>query len=905
MVITFSFINPNFPTYIIASYMHFFNHFSRFIFTGLFFLFVGSEIVGQGIKGIVTSDNGEPLAYASVYIRNLADGVPTNQNGLYEYKLKPGFYDVVAQNMGYASVLKTVEIKEDWVELDFELAEQVYALQEVIVKSGQEDPALTIMRKAISKAKFHRLQVQEYSMMVYLKGTGQLTDAPFFMKRELKKEGVKLNEAYTTESVSEITFSQPNKVEEKVISIRTNGDNNQTSPAPYIATSFYNDKINEAISPLSPSAFAYYRFKYEGSFFENEVMISKIRVTPRSKGELVFDGHIYIIENQWAIHSLDLTTSLLGFNIGVKQQYAPVEENVWMPTTHTYTFGGKFFGFAGEYTYLASTRDYKITLNPDLIVETEIIDEKVDEVPKEITSFDKNLSAMEQMAEADQMTRKDFRKLVNEYEKEAAKERENLDVVSERNYSVDSMAKKRDLSYWDSIRPVRLTESEIKGYKRDDSLAVVEAAKMSDEDSIADKAKRKFQPLEILTGGSYSFGKGKSAGFHTNLTKMSFNTVEGYKVGLSGYYRIQKSTKLADSVTNHIRSWNFRPEGRYGFASKKVYGFLDVRRSVTKGRQGYTLGLTGGSYIFQFNNENPISEQVNAIYSLWFRQNYMKLYEQDYAKLYFANRVNDRLTFRTNFTMAKRRVLQNNSDFSFYNKPERVYDDNRPQNIEAVNQAFQDSKAFIWESSMEWRPGLKYSIRNGRKNPMYNSAPLINLSYKKGVNEVFNDASAANFDLVEAGIEHFFNFGVSGKLDFNIKAGAYLNNQQMYFADYKHFGGNRTIFANMGVASNYRFLDYYQYSTQTQYVSSIVHYQFRKFLLTQLPMLRFSGVRENIFFNYLKTQNSPHYWEVGYSLDNLFRIFRVEMGAGFENGAYSRGGVRFGIASFININFDD
>ena len=109
----------------------------------------------------------------------------------------------------------------------------------------------------------------------------------------------------------------------------------------------------------------------------------------------------------------------------------------------------------------------------------------------------------------------------------------------------------------------------------------------------------------------------------------------------------------------------------------------------------------------------------------------------------------------------------------------------------------------------------------------------------------------------------------------------------------------------MGVASNYRFLDYYRYSTQSQYISGIVHYQFRKFLLTQLPMLRFSGVRENIFFNYLKTQNSPHYWEIGYSLDNLFRIFRIEMGAGFENDMYQRGGVRFGIASFINISIAD
>lgn len=873
----------------------------------LCFFLLASIIEGnaQGIRGKVTSKSGEVLPFASIYVRNLGDGVPTNQNGEYEFRLKKGVYDVLAQYLGFASEVKTVVVLEDWVELNFELDEQVYALQEVTVKTKQEDPALTIMRKAISKAKFHRLQVQEYSMMVYLKGTGQLTDAPFFMKKELEKEGVKLDEAYTTESVSQITFKQPNTVEEKVISIRTNGDNNATSPAPYIATSFYNAKINEAVTPLAPSAFAYYQFKYEGSFVENGVMINRIKVTPRSRGERVFEGYIYIIEDLWAIHSLDLTTSLLGFSIGVKQIYQPVAENVWMPSTHTYTFGGKFFGFAGEYKYLASTRDYKVTLNQDLIAETEIIDEKVTEVPKDVTAFNKSVSSLEQMAQADKMTRKDFRKLVNEYEKEALKESKEAEVVSNRNYTIDSLAKKRDLSYWDSIRPVKLTEKEIRGYQRDDSLAVVEAAKVSEVDSVAKKARRGFKPGEILSGGSYSFGKGRSAGFHTNLTKISFNTVEGFKFGLAGFYRIEKSTKMADSVTMHRRSWNFRPEFRYGFSSQQPYGTLDIRRSVNKGRPGYTLGLTGGKYIFQFNGDNPIQEQVNMAYSLLFRQNYMKLYEQSFLKGYYSHRFTDAITYRTNVTYAYRRELFNNSDVSLWNRLEREYTPNRPDNIEADPVAFENHHALIWTNNLEWRPGLKYYIRNGRKNPMYESAPLVNFRYTKAFPGVFNNAMASKFDFMEASVEHFFNFGVSGKLDFNVSAGAFLNNDRVYFMDFKHFGGNRTIFANMGVAANYRFLDYYQYSSQTQFVSGIVHYQFRKFLLTQLPMLRFSGVRENIFFNYLKTQNSPHYWEVGYSLDNLFRIFRVEMGAGFENGNYQRGGFRFGIASFINVNFED
>jgi len=78
-------------------------------------------VQGQGIKGAVITQDGEPLPFASVYIRNLQDGVPTNENGRYEFKLAPGLYDVVVQHLGYASQIRTVEIKSDWVTLDFSL----------------------------------------------------------------------------------------------------------------------------------------------------------------------------------------------------------------------------------------------------------------------------------------------------------------------------------------------------------------------------------------------------------------------------------------------------------------------------------------------------------------------------------------------------------------------------------------------------------------------------------------------------------------------------------------------------------------------------------------------------------------------------------------------------------------
>jgi hypothetical protein len=43
---------------------------------------------------------------------------------------------------------------------------------------------------------------------------------------------------------------------------------------------------------------------------------------------------------------------------------------------------------------------------------------------------------------------------------------------------------------------------ELEGYKRDDSLAIIEDAKKSEVDSIAKKARTKFKPQDLLMGGS-------------------------------------------------------------------------------------------------------------------------------------------------------------------------------------------------------------------------------------------------------------------------------------------------------------------------------------------------------------------------------------------------------------------
>ncbi len=715
----------------------------------------------------------------------------------------------------------------------------------------------------------------------------------------MKKEGVGLNEAYTSESVSEVKFEQPNKLEEKVISIHSSGGTNG-SPAPslFIYQSFYNNYIaDEFVSPLAQSAFSYYKFRYMGSSREGGFEINKIKVTPRSRGEQVFEGYIYIIENQWAIHSVDLQTSYMGFNISIKRNYAEVAPRTWMPVTHRYRFWGKTLGFEVEYQYLANSSNYEVALNQDLLAQTEIIDEKVEEVPEAVQqSLPKEKDELlEALTNEDKMTRKQFRKVMKAYEEEAGKEQEEPEVISNRSYIIDSLANKRDSAYWSEIRPLPLTEKEVKGYQRDDSVARVEQARLSGVDSTGIIKKDKFKVGHIFMGHQYDLSPRTSLRIYPSFGQVYYNTVEGVNANVS--VRIQHRY---DSLR---QSWAFKPVLRYGFESNTWYGQGALTYQHKKGERQHRLIVSGGSFVAQFNEAEPIHPHINTLSTLLFRKNYMKLYEKQFAGVAYSFKPSAWLRLGTQLEWAQRSQLYNHTDYSFFYKDDRRFSANEPENIELDNTGFPQHQALLLAANFHYRPIARYRIYNGKRIPLLERSPELSLQYRKGVSGVLG--SEVDFDQLQLGVRHDFSFGVRGKLAFDLKGGTFLNKNALYFMDYQHFNGNRTFLSTQDLLSSYRLLDYYQYSTGGSYVNAHAQYQFRKFLLTQLPELRFSGMRENIFLNYLKTAHSPHYYEIGYSLDRIFHLLRVEVAASFNNQSYQDMGLRIGISSLIQFSDED
>ncbi|WP_420582036.1 DUF5686 and carboxypeptidase regulatory-like domain-containing protein [Reichenbachiella sp.] len=847
----------------------------------------------QGIKGTIQASNGDPLPYATIYVRNIETGTTSNDQGYFEYPLPAGKYDLVFQYMGYKSVVKFVEVSGAFTQVKVKLEPQTIVLRDVEVRAGKEDPAYTIMRKAIAKAKFHQQQLDSYEAEVYIKGSGRLIDSPFFLRKAMAKEGVDSTTAFVSESISKVKYTRPNKYEEEVISIRSSGEDNSTSPMEYLKGSFYEPKLANAISPLSPKAFGYYRFEYLGTYRDQNYEYSTIRVIPRSRGDDVFEGEISIIEDYWSIHSLNLKTSYLGINFIINQIYNPIDNKAWLPISHQFDVDGTFFGFEFEYNYLATVKNYQIEMNKDLDVELVLIDEKVDkELAAKLEAQNKevNTEVLEKMQSGKEMTRKEMRKLMREYEKMESEKDTVRDIQYITNITIDSLAFKKDSSFWQSVRPIPLSDYEIKGYHKMDSMALVDK-KESEGDTIKTKrGKEGFKIYDLLLGNTYKVGDKAHLEIMNPLLTLNFNSVEGYNF----------SYELAYTKTFDNKTWlEIAPQVRYGFSIRQLQSKL--RTTYKFGEQN--LIAEGGRYVYQINPDEPIIPIINSLTTLMLESNYMKLYQKEFVGLKFQKKITDKYRVDVTAEYANRIPLDNQTSHTWFNKKDREYTPNAPVNVELGNTAFFQHQVFMTGLSVTMKPWLKYYIKNNERESINRSSPELTIAYD---NAIPVSAAQISYHKWSADVTHSLDVGIRGRLSFRLGGGGFLAKDSITFLDYNHFMGNRTPIQDIDVVKSYRLLPYYNLSTDGSYFNLLTHYQFRKFFFSRFIFARKRGVKESVFVNYLGTKSSLHYTEAGYSIDNIFRLFRVEAVAAFQDGAYIDWGIRFGVAAFLEemFNFD-
>ncbi len=783
------------------------------------------------VTGRVIDESGEGLPFATIHVQGTTNGTTTNNQGVYALKLNPGQYDLVFKYVGYKSVVRSVSVTTTSVTLDIQLEPEILKLREVVINANGEDPAYQIIRNAIAAKKQFIREVESFDCDVYIKGLQRLD------KRPKKFLGVTITVdtgiVYLSESVSQLSFRQPDKFKERMISSKVSGRNNAFSynQASDMDVNFYEnivlEEVNERgyVSPIANSALLLYDYELVGSFEENGALINKIKVIPRRKNDPVFSGHIYIVEDSWRIHSTDLLLTKehqMEFidSLTVNQVYTPVNENNWLLLSQSFGFKFKVFGFHGSGYFIGVMSNYKV--NP----------------PREEGYFGNEVMFVEEGSN------------------------------------------KRDSAYWDSIRPVPLTQLEVQDYYTKDSLQVIKDSKPY-KDSV-DRETNKLSVGNLLFSGythrnSY---KRRSLSVQPLTSIFQYNTVEGLVTNLEINYR----KSFEDN-----RFYRFRPELRYGFANNKFNGKMQALYYYKPKRFEYA-SVTFGRFVEQINPNEPISPIANTIYTLFERKNFMKIYQKAFVNFRHRREIANGLLLTSTLEYAERKELFNSTDYSIGGDDDRQYTPNRPVHNELANTGFITHQIFSLSLNLRIRIDQQYMTRPDRKINMGSKYPTIILGYKGAARNIFG--SDISFNRVTARVSETLSVGLLGQSSIMAEAGGYIGGGTITFLDYRHFSGNQTSIGNYDLG-NFQLLPYYQFSTTDTYFRAHYEHHFNGFIFNKFPLLRKLKPQAVISANYLVNDGLGNYLELGVGIEHILKFLRVDFYTAF-NDSDTRTGFVFG-----------
>ncbi|GAA4001676.1 hypothetical protein GCM10022408_11210 [Hymenobacter fastidiosus] len=867
----------------------------------LCFLFLlGTETHAGIVRGHITDPQGAALPFANIAVRGSATSTASNEQGDYQLRLAPGRYELVFQYVGYRPRMEAVRIAggDSATVLDVTLTPENYKLGEVIVRGSDRDPAYALVQQAINWRPYHQREVATFKARSYIKALGRLIDVPGRVLGIIKiGPDVKPGIFYLSESVSEMTFRQPDVIRERMISSRISGDakgisfNSANSGK---GLNFYNNLLKNGfsergfVSPIAANALLFYKYALEGSTRQGSLTIHKIRVTARRRNDPVFSsGHIYLVDGTWRLHSvsLDLTADAqLKFvdRIHIEQQFAPAPgpSDVWVMQSQKITLGFEKFGFKGNGYITAILSNYQVTPTyPNRPVATAPVPAASVATPAPVGR--ETVAEVRRQKPAFSGLARQVRQRVKRATVDSLTGQPVERVPRGEVQLVDKSANERDSSYWAEVRPIPLTDEEQKDYQVKDSTEVIRKSRPY-QDSL-DRVRNQPDPKEMLLLGYTHSNTFRQRRLYVApvFNILQYNTVEGTVVNAFTTYTQE---------TDDRRFYSLTPTLRYGFANQLLSPHLAAVWQHDPVRLA-RVTLNVGQTIENFDRNTQLTPFINSVYTLLDNRNLAKYYRRTGADVGYQREVLNGLTLRGGLGYDDRRELQNATRKLLRDVPGRVFTPNTPRNDETPDPGFGRNQALTFELNASFRPGQRYITRPDGKFNLSSKNPTFRAAYRQGVPDLLG--SDVRYSLVAVGINQTITMGLLGTGTYNVATGRFLGRPTLSFMDYRHFSGNRTLLT--GNFAQFQLLDYYRFSTRSRYVEAHYNQHFNGFLLNKVPLLRRLKWQEVASFNYLYTPRAGHYVELGAGIEHIFGVLRADVYTALQAGQKPGTGVRIGI----------
>jgi hypothetical protein len=790
------------------------------------FLFGSSSTFAFILSGKVTDKSKTALPFVNIMVKGTSKGCTTNEKGFYSFSLENGEYQLAISIIGYKQQVISVVVNNKNQTMNITMEKTELMLKEVVVNGNGEDPAYRIIREAQKKRKDYLEKVNSFSCDVYIKGLQFMKEIPEkvmgFKREDIMGDMIGLDSngrgiIYLSESVSKFNFKQPDKIKEEMISSKVSGDNKAFSynQASDMLFNFYENNLNIInlsergfISPISSSAFLYYKFKLIGSFMENGLLVNKIEVIPKRKNDPVFHGFIYIIEDLWNIHSTDLyltKDAQIDFvdTLVIQQVHAQVEKGIWLPVSNRFSFDFGFLGIKGTGYFLGFQSNYII--DPD---------------------FPKGFFNGEEL-------------------------------------KINDDANKKDSAYWKITRPVALTTEEISDYKLKDSL-MLKASTKEYKDSV-DHKRNKFKLGKVLLSGYSRQNSMDKSYFNISspIFGANYNTVEGlsFEETVSYYKNPENFKNYGGGVSISYGIGNTHFNGSI-YANYTVKPQKFTRLSISIGKKAvqfnqnepidniinayYTLMEEQNYakiYEKQFVKASLSSELVNGIYinvSGEYADRIPMLNSEDFVIRDFGSR---------KFTSNDPKNPEN-ENLSF-NRNSAIFG--------SASMTFRIKQRYYTRPNQKVILGSKYPdiIINYKKG-----MGSVNYDFVKA--SIYQNINFKMIGMFVYQVSYGF-FPNTGKIYFTDYY--HFDGNQTIFLKKSRNNANQN--QESIALAGFNLLPYYQYSTISDFLEAHAEHHFNGWIINKIPLIRKTKFKEVVGVHYLSTKGLNQYVELSVGIEKI------------------------------------
>ena len=312
------------------------------------------------LTGKVINGKQEPLAFASVLVKELKLGAVTKEDGAYSIELEEGKYDLVITMIGYKTQVVTVIMRKTGLQQDIIMeAADAASLAEVTVKGKIKDRAEEFIRNVIRNKEAIENAAGPYSSKVYIRAVQENAGTWKAPKKligndsllKIAQANAELDRMGMAEIVLQLDRGSAKNIKEERTGVTKRGNSQSLF---FLSTTegdfnFYNNiisipSISQAsfLSPLSYSGLLAYRFKTLKTETVNGQKIYTVYIRPRQLSNATVEGEITIADSSWVVLHTRLRFPKYHLSeydfFEVEQRYEFVNNEAWLITHQQFVY---------------------------------------------------------------------------------------------------------------------------------------------------------------------------------------------------------------------------------------------------------------------------------------------------------------------------------------------------------------------------------------------------------------------------------------------------------------------------------------------------------------------------------------------------------------------------------------